>query len=159
MRADAQRIGVGQTFHVAIQVRVRERVAALDELVIPDVGTMHVLGDERRVTASPTGTTVVEVLTLEPVQAGSFTFTPAYLDAVDARTNRPSRFSSNPVRVIVVAPGAAFSLGTQTVWSIVRAAAITVVVIVVGIVLVIGAVVIVLAQRRGALQRTGNRLP
>jgi hypothetical protein len=85
-------------------VRVRENVAALDELVVPDVGTMKLEGDERNVTSSPAGTDVVETLTLEPTMAGAFTFKGAYLDAIDARTRKPSRFSANPVRVVVGAP-------------------------------------------------------
>ncbi|HEY4439835.1 MAG TPA: hypothetical protein VGN14_05235, partial [Candidatus Elarobacter sp.] len=111
MRADHARVDVGQTFHLAIEVRVRERVAALDELVIPDVGTMQILGDERRVTAGPAGTTVVETLTLQSSLAGTYTFAPAYLDAVDAKTHKPSRFSSNPVRVVVGIPGVASAYG------------------------------------------------
>ncbi|MGD0050764.1 MAG: hypothetical protein ABSD03_02950 [Vulcanimicrobiaceae bacterium] len=105
MRADRQAIPVGATFHVAIHVHVREHVDALDELVVPDIGTMQPLGDERTVTHANGGTDVVETLTLAPTQPGSFTFRPAYLDAIDGRTGRPSRFSSNPLRVTVVAVG------------------------------------------------------
>lgn len=105
MRADRSALRVGDVFHLAIHVRVREDVAALDELVVPDVGTMQLLGDERRTTRAGTGTDVVETLTLEPTARGRFTFAPAYLDAIDARTHRPSRFSSNPVTVSVTVPG------------------------------------------------------
>lgn len=101
MRADRANVAVGEVFHLAIHIRVRENVAALDELVVPDVGTMKLEGDERHVTSSPAGTDVVETLTLEPTAAGAFTFKGAYLDAVDARTRKPSRFSANPVRVVV----------------------------------------------------------
>jgi hypothetical protein len=101
MRADRSRVDVGEVFHLAIHIRVRERVAAVDELVIPDVGTMQILGDERHVSRSPDGTDVVETLTIEARQPGTFTFNGAYLDAIDARTRKPSRFSANPVRVVV----------------------------------------------------------
>ena len=104
MRADRAQPHLGEVFHLAIHAHVRERVSALDELVMPDVGTMQLEGDERHVAASPSGTDIVETLTLEPMVAGSFTFAPAYLDAIDARTRRPSRFSSNPVRVVVIGP-------------------------------------------------------
>jgi hypothetical protein len=104
MRADRTQLQVGQVFHLAIHARVRERVAALDELVVPDVGTMKLEGDERHVTSSAAGTDIVETLTLEPTESGSFTFNGAYLDAVDARTGKPSRFSANPVRVVVAKP-------------------------------------------------------
>lgn len=101
MRADRVQLHVGEVFHLAIHVHVAERVAALDELVVPNVGTMQLDGDERRVGASATGTDVVETLTLEPTAAGTYTFNAAYLDAIDARTRKPTRFSSNPVRVVV----------------------------------------------------------
>jgi hypothetical protein len=104
MRADHTHLHVGEVFHLAIHAHVRQRVTALDELVVPDVGTMQLEGDERHVTASPAGTDVVETLTLEPTAAGAYTFNAAYLDAVDARTGKPTRFSANPVRVIVDPP-------------------------------------------------------
>jgi hypothetical protein len=110
MRADQTRLQVHQVFHLAIHTHVRERVTALDEVVVPDVGTMQLEGDERRVTQSPNGTDVVETLTLEPVAGGTYTFKGAYLDAIDARTGKPSRFSSNPVTVVVEGP----SIGTET---------------------------------------------
>ena len=101
MRADRTHVAVGEVFHLAIHARVRENVAALDELVIPDVGTMQLEGDERQVSSSPAGTDVVETLTLEATAAGAYTFKGAYLDAIDARTHKPSRFSANPVRIVV----------------------------------------------------------
>lgn len=118
MRADRAKVTIGEVFHLAIHIRVRENVAALDELVVPDVGTMKLEGDERHATSSPGGTDVVETLTLEPTAAGAFTFKGAYLDAVDARTHKPSRFSANPVRVVVVDKTA--SLETQPYWQVAR---------------------------------------
>jgi hypothetical protein len=138
MRADRTQVQVGETFHLAIHAHVREPVTRLDELVIPDVGTMQLLGDERNVSTSPSGADVVETLTLEPTQAGTFTFAGAYLDAIDARTGKPSRFSSNPVRVVVVAPAprlgeavwsAVQLLLTLLLWALVAAAAIAAVVL------------------------------
>ncbi len=103
MRADRSRLTVGEVFHLAIHAHVREKVSALDELVIPDVGTLQIDGDERNAATGPSGTDIVETLTLEPTQPGAYTIPPAYLDAIDARTGKPSRFSSNPVRVVVTA--------------------------------------------------------
>jgi hypothetical protein len=108
MHADRTHLSVGEVFHLAIHVRVRQRVAALDELVVPNVGTMQLEGDERHVTGSPAGTDVVETLTLEPTAAGTYTFNPAYLDAIDARTGKPTRFSANPVRVVVDPPALSY---------------------------------------------------
>jgi hypothetical protein len=122
MRADRTGLQVGQVFHLAIHVRVRENVQALDELVIPDLGTMQSLGDERHTTHAPGGTDVVETLTLEPTASGPFTFQPAYLDAVDARTGRPSRFSSNAVTVVVAGPSLLDSFAAQLIAVIERGA-------------------------------------
>ncbi|MBV9440807.1 MAG: hypothetical protein JOZ24_12525 [Candidatus Eremiobacteraeota bacterium] len=104
MRADRAEVAVGDVFHLTIRAHVREAVAALDELVVPDVGTMQLEGDERRVTHGPSGTDVIETLTLEPRVAGAYTFPGAYVDAIDARTGRPSRFTTNPVRVVIDPP-------------------------------------------------------
>jgi hypothetical protein len=109
MHADRTQLRIGQVFHLAIHVHVRERVTALDELVVPNVGTMQLEGDERHVTGSSAGTDVVETLTLEPTAAGTYTFNAAYLDAVDARTGKPTRFSANPVRVVVEGAGVSYS--------------------------------------------------
>jgi hypothetical protein len=101
MHADKTQLSVGDVFHLAIHVHVRENVPALDELVIPDVGNMQLEGDERQVTHSASGTDVVETLTLEPTSPGTFTFAGAYVDAVNARDGRPSRFRANAVTVHV----------------------------------------------------------
>ncbi len=108
MRADRSQVRVGEMFHLVIHVRVRENVSALDELVVPDVGTMQLLGDERRTTHGAGGTDVVETLTLEPTAGGRYTFAPAHLDAIDPRALRPKRFSADrAITVVVTAPAPA----------------------------------------------------
>ena len=111
MSTDRTEVPLGSDFHLSIHARVREHVSALDELIVPEVGTMHLLGDERRVHRGPAGTDVDETLTLEPVDAGSFTIPGAYLDAVDARTDKPTRFTANTVRVRVGPASAAAATG------------------------------------------------
>jgi hypothetical protein len=101
MTADRTNVRLGGDFHLTIHARVREHVSALDELVVPEVGTMHLLGDERRVRRGPAGTDVDETLTLEPIDAGSFTLPGAFLDAIDGRTGKPTRFTANAVQVTV----------------------------------------------------------
>ena len=115
MRADRARVRVGEVFHLAIHVHVRENIAALDELIVPDVGTLQLEGNERHVTHAASGTDVVETLTLEAAAGGTYRFAPAYLDAIDGRTHKPSRFSSNPVVVVVDAPAELPSTGVVTV--------------------------------------------
>ncbi len=114
MHVDHSRLHIGEVFHLAIHVHVREHVSALDELVIPDVGTMQLLGDERQTTHAKGGTDVVETLTLEPTMQGRYTFGPAYLDAIDARTGRPTRFSADrPVTVVVASPAPTVADGAR----------------------------------------------
>jgi hypothetical protein len=102
MRADPSQVRVGEMFRLVIHVRVRESVAALDELIVPDVGTMQLFGDERRTRHGARGTDVVETLTLEPTAGGRYTFAPAYLDAIDPRNLRPKRFSADRAITVVV---------------------------------------------------------
>jgi hypothetical protein len=103
MRADSTAVPLGADVHLTIHVRVRERVAALDELIVPEVGTMHLLGDERHVRQGPGFTDIDETLTLEPVEAGATLIPGAYLDAIDGRTGKPTRFTANGVRIAVAA--------------------------------------------------------
>jgi hypothetical protein len=124
MRVDRAQLHVGQVFHLAIHARVRENVQALDELVIPDLGTMQSLGDERHTVHVPGGTDVVETLTLQPTVSGPFRFQPAYFDAIDARTGKPSRFSSNVVTVVVEGPSRLDSMAAQLTAALERAAVI-----------------------------------
>ncbi len=104
MRADRRQVAVGEDFHLTIHARVAQRIDALDDLVIPDVGTMHVLGDERHVTHGPAGTDVDEVLTLEPAEPGLVTIAGATLDAIDDRTGKPTRFTADTVRIQIGPP-------------------------------------------------------
>lgn len=103
MSADRTHLDVGEVFHLGIHARVRENIAALDELVIPDVGTMQLLGDERRTTHGAGGTDVVETLTLEATMRGRYTFAPAHLDVIDPRDLSPKRFSADRAVTVVVA--------------------------------------------------------
>ncbi|HYZ15848.1 MAG TPA: hypothetical protein VE591_05580 [Candidatus Acidoferrum sp.] len=102
MRADRTTLGVGEIFHMTIHARVREKVGELDELVVPDVGTMQILDDERQTTQNARGTEVVERLTLETTARGRYTFAPPYLDAIDPRDLRPHRFSAGRAVTVVV---------------------------------------------------------
>jgi hypothetical protein len=103
MRTDHRSVQVGQVFHVAIHVHVTETVTNLDELVVPDVGTLEPMGDERAVSHANGGTDVVETLTLAAAQPGVVTLRPAYLDAIEPRSGKALRFSSNPLRIVVLA--------------------------------------------------------
>jgi hypothetical protein len=95
------RLRVGDTLRLRIVTRVDENVPQLDNLTLPDLSGFESLGDERRCTSSPRGTQCVEIMTLMPTEAGERTIGPAELDAIDARSQRPTRFRSNAVAVHV----------------------------------------------------------
>lgn len=129
MHADRSQVRVGEMFHLVVHVRVRENLSALDELVVPDVATMQLLGDERRITHGAGGTEVVETLTLEPTAGGRYTFAPAYLDAIDPHALRPKRFSADRASTVVVTDPAPAAGGDG--WELGRSIATLVVVFVV----------------------------
>jgi hypothetical protein len=149
MRTDRSQVRVGEMFHLVIHVRVRENVSALDELVVPDIGTMQLLGDERRTTHGARGTDVVETLTLEPTAGGRYTFAPAYLDAIDPHALRPKRFSAGRAITVVVTDPARAAGGDG--WDLGRSLATLVVVFVVIVAVVLALLGRIRARREPSL--------
>jgi hypothetical protein len=106
MSVDRTTVEVGEPFHLSIAAHVDEPVTQLDNLTLPDLSGFDSLGDERRCVATSAGSDCVETLTLAATVAGVRTIAGATLDAIDARTGKPSRFTSDPVTVTVT--GTAF---------------------------------------------------
>jgi hypothetical protein len=102
MHADKRVVKPGETFHVTVHVHVREKRERLDELVLPSLTNAIDLGDERRRVPAPDGTDFYETLTVEASTAGTASFSPAYIDAIDPQTNKGMRYSSAPLNVRVV---------------------------------------------------------
>lgn len=96
-------VAPGQTFHVTVHVHVREKRERLDELVLPAITNAIDLGDERRRSPAADGTDFYETLTVEAGGVGTAAFSAAYLDAIDPKTGRGMRYSSQPLSVRVVA--------------------------------------------------------
>ncbi|MHB8230394.1 MAG: hypothetical protein ACYDG0_06355, partial [Vulcanimicrobiaceae bacterium] len=82
-------------FHLIIAVSVTESESRLDNLVLPSFFGLEELGDARRLVAGSNGTRYRETITVVAHRSGTIHVTPAYLDAVDARNGRPTRFISN----------------------------------------------------------------
>jgi hypothetical protein len=121
MHADRSVAPVGAAIHVTIHVHVREPSASLDNLVLPDLSNLEIIGDERRSHSDATGTDYLETLTLTGLVAGSAHLTPAHLDAIDARNGTPTRFSSNDLTLHIESPGTAPSPlepAARTAWRI-----------------------------------------
>lgn len=106
MHADRTVAPVAAAVHVTIHVHVREQVANFDELVLPDLANLQILGDERRMHADATGTDYVELLTVVGLSPGIAHLSPAHLDAIDDRTGQPTRFSSNDLTIRIDPEGA-----------------------------------------------------
>lgn len=95
------RAKVGDTLRFVLRVHLDERVRELDNVTLPDLTGFDVLGDERRCVPARRGTDCTEILSLSPNAPGTTTIGPAVLDAKDAATGRPMRYSSNAVRVTI----------------------------------------------------------
>ncbi|MBC5811562.1 MAG: hypothetical protein GIW95_12030 [Candidatus Eremiobacteraeota bacterium] len=107
LRADPATLHVGETLRLRISVRVDERLLAMDNVVLPNLAGFVSLGDERQCVSSGRGTECVETMSLEATALGDVSIAAATLDAVDASTNKPSRFATNGVTVRILPADAA----------------------------------------------------
>jgi hypothetical protein len=101
MTAEPQSLRVGDTLKLHISIYVDENVAQLSNVTLPELSGFDSLGDERECVSSGHGTQCQETIVLSPTVAGDRTIDPTTLDAVDARTNKPSRFATNTVKIHV----------------------------------------------------------
>ena len=113
MHADRSTAVVGSAIHVTIHLHVREHLSSIDNLVLPDLTNLQILGDERRIAQDSSGTDYLETLTVTGIAPGIAHLTPAHLDAIDARNGRPSRFSSNDLTLRITASTTQPRLFTQ----------------------------------------------
>ena len=103
MRADRTQVRAGESFHLhEIELRTDEPATNCNNVTLPDFFGFDSLGDERRAYTGARGTQCTEVATLSPTAPGERTIAPATLDAIDATTGRPSRFSTNTVTIHVL---------------------------------------------------------
>ncbi len=101
MSAAPATLRVGEMLKLRIAIGVDENLVEIDNVTLPDLAGFTTLGDERRCESTGHGTECVEILSLAPTVPGDPTIGPAALDAIDARTGKPSRFASNSVTVHV----------------------------------------------------------
>ncbi len=103
LHADVSRAAVGQLFHVTIHVHVAQPGVALEELVVlPEYTNLTPLGDVRATTSNPGGTDYTETLSVAGMHPGTAQISPVTIDAIDAKTGKPVRFSSNALSVEIV---------------------------------------------------------
>jgi hypothetical protein len=102
--ADTRTPAQEQPFHLVIDVRLNGRVVDLEGVVLPQLGTLEILGDEKHTLAAGSGTAYRETIAVVAHQGGEIRIPPAYLDAVDARDGKPKRFLSNELTLHVAGP-------------------------------------------------------
>jgi hypothetical protein len=98
-RATVQPDGI---FSLTIHVKITQRRERLDELILGSFDNCEIISNETVRTALPNGTDFVERLTVQALNPGEATISPAYIDADDPAQGKPMRFSSNAVRVRVL---------------------------------------------------------
>lgn len=101
LAADEPAPKLEQPFHLIVTVRVKQKVGALENLDLPILAELELLGDERRITRDATGTTYRENITVVAHHTGAIHIAPATLDAVDARDGKAKRYFSNDLTLEV----------------------------------------------------------
>jgi len=102
--ADTRTPAQEQPFHLVIEVRLNGRVTDLEGVVLPQLGTLEILGDEKHTLAAGAGTAYRETIAVVAHRGGDIRIPPAYLDAIDARDGKPKRFLSNGLTLHVAGP-------------------------------------------------------
>ncbi|HYL27078.1 MAG TPA: hypothetical protein VEW74_04530 [Candidatus Nitrosotalea sp.] len=91
----------GLPFHLVVHLRVRERVAQIENIDLPILAQLDLLGDERQTTATPRGTEYRETITLVAHAGGSLAIAPATLQAIDARDGKAKQWYTNGLTLVV----------------------------------------------------------
>ena len=104
-----------QLFHLIIDVRLDGHVADVEGVVLPQLDTLEIAGDEKHTTPRGGGTEYRETIGVVAHRGGAISIPPAYLDAVDARDGKPKRFLSNPLSLDVAGPASV--LRSTAAWS------------------------------------------
>jgi hypothetical protein len=145
LSADTTAPQVDTPFHLIVTLHVRENVVRIDNLDLPLLAELELLGDERETQSGSRGTQYRETITVVAHHAGVVAIAPATLQAVDARDGKPKQWYTNQLRLQVAGPplivtGAAALRSTLHVL-------LRILLWVVGIAIVVGLVVLI-ARRR-----------
>ncbi len=95
LSADTDRPQIEVPFHLIVVLHVRERVTAIDDLELPILAELELLGDERSLQSGPSGTEYRETIAVVAHRGGTIQIGPAVLQAVDARDRRAKQYSTN----------------------------------------------------------------
>ena len=89
-------------FHLIVSLHVRETVPEIDNIKLPVLVDVELLGDERATQAGPGGTDYRETITVVAHHTGKIALAPATLQAIDARDGKAKQYSTNPLTLQVV---------------------------------------------------------
>lgn len=120
LAADTTAPQIEVPFHLIITAHVRERVAELDNLDLPLLAELELLGSERTTVPSGGGSTYRETITVVAHRSGAITIAPVTLDAIDARDGKAKRYFSNSLTLHVTGPGVAIAAASDA-WQGLRA--------------------------------------
>lgn len=121
LSADTTRPHVDEPFHLIVTVRVRQNVSEIDNLELPVLAQLELLGDERTLQSGAGGTAYRETITVVAHHAGDVAIAPAILQAVDPSDKRAKQYYSNGLTLhVAAAPGQALEQGARTATSIAR---------------------------------------
>jgi hypothetical protein len=115
LSADTAFPRVEQPFHLIITAHVRERVTEIDNVDLPILAELELLGDEHAVTAGANGTTYRETIAVVAHHSGGILISPVTLDAIDARDGKGKRYFSNALTLHVSGAGLTVPSGSS-VW-------------------------------------------
>jgi hypothetical protein len=101
LSSDTTRPQIDVPFHLIVTLHVRERVLEINNLELPILAELELLGDERQTSAGPHGTVYRETITVAAHQTGTITIAPATLQAIDARDGKPKQWYTNALRLQV----------------------------------------------------------
>jgi hypothetical protein len=92
-------------FRLILTLHVRERVAAIENLNLPILAQLELLGDERETASGPHGTQYRETIAVVAHAAGAIAIAPATLQAIDARDGKPKEWYTNALTLHVAGAG------------------------------------------------------
>ena len=115
LSADTAAPRVDVPFTLIVTLRVRERVARIDNLELPLLAELELLGDERRLQSDSNGTVYRETIAVVAHRGGTLDIGSALLQAIDARDHRAKQYATNRLRLVVSGTAATFAPSGDTV--------------------------------------------
>ncbi|HUA09769.1 MAG TPA: hypothetical protein VMA98_10925 [Candidatus Acidoferrales bacterium] len=119
LAADTSTPHVEVPFHLIVTAHVRERVTEFDNVNLPILAELELLGDEHTLVAQSGGTTYRETITVVAHHSGAITIAPVTFDAIDALDGKAKRYFSNALTLHV--SGLALAAPSVDIWGPMRA--------------------------------------